>query len=891
MINKTPSIQPKIALFPVTMFSPSAVTSHLYGKRFITFLLCILGFIYAQADTSPRKTVNLNREWKYMRGDHRNAQQIDFCDKDWETVGLPHSFSIPYFMSKDFYVGYGWYRKSLNLSKKELQQSLFLEFDGVFQETEVFVNGQLVGKHIGGYTGFSINISSAVKAGNNVIAVRVNNIWQPDVAPRAGEHVFSGGIYRNVRLVMKNPVHIDWYGTFITTPDLGENNGQSSVVKIETDICNTSDQNEQYRLLTQVFNPKGILITSVETKEMIAANTSKKFTQTTQSLHNLQLWHPEHPSLYKIVSLLYKDKELLDRDETSFGFRWFKWTADKGFFLNGKHLYFKGTNVHQDQAGWGDAVTESAMRRDVQMMKEAGFDLIRGSHYPHAPAFSKACDEVGMLFWSEAPFWGIGGFSPDGYWNSSAYPIDEKHCANFESSALQQLEEMIRIHRNHPSIVVWSMSNEAFFSYPSAMPGVRRLLTRMVERCHQLDPTRPAAVGGAQRPLGDNRIDLIGDIAGYNGDGATQPDFQQPSIPSVVSEYGSTTAERPGEYAPGWGDLQLNDGWKGLPWRSGQAIWCGFDHGSIAGSQLGKMGIVDYFRIPKRAWYWYRNEYAGVNPPEWSKEGIPAQLKLETSQTTSVLADGTDDVHLLVSVLDADGHLLSNSPKVQLKLISGPGEFPTGTSILFEPDSDIRIMDGQAAIAFRSYYAGKAIIEATSAGLKSARVVITFNGAPTYKQGVTPTVKERPYIRFEQKKDEETIQTFGPNNPTFASSQRNRQVAGLAADGDIKTFWQAADKDMSPKWTLDTEKGLALRKISVHFPKADVYQYNIQVSNDQKSWTTVMDKLNSKITEQATEISFTAQQKSVNARFVRITFAKDSPAAIAEVQVCGVVLE
>jgi beta-galactosidase len=842
-------------------------------------------------NASPRRTVNFNREWKYMQGDHINAQQNDFCDKDWETIGLPHSFSIPYFMSNDFYVGYGWYRKILKLSPDDLKQSLFLEFDGVFQEAEVFVNGKLTGKHIGGYTGFSVNISSAVKEGDNVIAIRVNNIWHPDVAPRAGEHVFSGGIYRNVRLVMKNPVHIDWYGTFVTTPNLSKNNGKSSVVKVETDICNTSGQSEQYRLMTQVFSPEGTLVTAVESTETIAANTSKKFSQTTQSLQNLQLWQPEHPALYKVISQLYKGNLLLDRDETIFGFRWFEWTADRGFFLNGKHLYFKGANVHQDQAGWGDAVTESAMRRDVQMMKEAGFELIRGSHYPHAPAFSKACDEEGMLFWSEAPFWGIGGFSPDGYWNSSAYPVDEKYTANFEASALQQLEEMIRIHRNHPSIVVWSMSNEAFFSAPSAMTGVSRLLTRMVERCHQLDPTRPAAIGGAQRPLGNHRIDLIGDIAGYNGDGATQPDFQQPSIPNVVSEYGSTTAERPGEYIPGWGDLQVNDGWKGFPWRSGQVIWCGFDHGSIAGSQLGKMGIVDYFRIPKRSWYWYRNEYTGIKPPKWSEEGTPASLKLEATKTVDVLADGTEDVQLLISILDANGNTLSNSPKVQLKLISGPGEFPTGTSILFEPDSDIRIMDGKAAITFRSYYAGKAVIEASSAGMKSARVEITFKGAPAYKPGVTPVTKERPYIRFIRQKDGEVIQMFGRNNPTFASSQQGQQVAGLAADGDIQTFWQAADNDRSPQWTLDTEKGLALRKINIRFPKADAYQYIIQVSDNQKTWSTVMDKSNSTVTEQATEMSFTAQQKPVNARFVRVAFAKSSPAAIAEVEVHGVVLE
>ncbi|MEG1546032.1 MAG: glycoside hydrolase family 2 TIM barrel-domain containing protein, partial [Bacteroides sp.] len=577
-------------------------------KDFILFTLCLTalcGFpnsLFAQQDESPRISLNFNREWKYARGDFKGAEAMNFDDLAWETVGLPHSFSIPYFMSKDFYIGYGWYRKSLKLNAKELSKKMFLEFDGVFQEAEIFVNNQLVGRHEGGYTGFSVDISSAVKRGNNLIAVRVNNEWKSNRAPRAGEHVFSGGIYRNVRLVMKAPTFIDWYGTFVTTPDLEKNNGQSSVVNVQTTICNHSNKKSDYRLRTEVIDADGKMVTSIETTETIEAGNTKEFEQITPSVRKPRLWSPQLPVLYNVVSSLYQGKKLIDRYETSMGFRWFKWTVDNGFFFNGEHLYLKGANVHQDHAGWGDAVTETAMQRDVRLMKDAGFDFIRGSHYPHSPAFSNACDEEGMLFWSEAPFWGIGGFSPDGYWNSSAYPVNEKDIKGFEESVLQQLSEMIRIHRNHPSIVAWSMSNEPFFSAPKTEEGIRQLLKQMVDRSHELDSTRPAAVGGVQRPLGKDRLDLIGDVAGYNGDGSSIPDFQHPNVPNIVSEYGSTTADRPGEYKPGWGNLEEDEAWKGMPWRSGQAIWCGFDHGSIAGSQLGKMGIVDYFRIPKPAW-------------------------------------------------------------------------------------------------------------------------------------------------------------------------------------------------------------------------------------------------------------------------------------------------
>lgn len=855
----------------------------------LTFLTASLT-AYAQTITLPGKTINLSREWRYAIGDHPGAEQCDYADQNWEPIGIPHSFSMPYFMSKEFYVGYGWYRKTFTLTTEDLRKRLFLEFDGVFQEAEVFLNGRKVGRHSGGYTGFSIDVTSAVRKGNNLLAVRVNNLWHPDVAPRAGEHTFSGGIYRNVRLVIKSPAHITWYGVGITTPDLSGNHGSASAVAVRTEVCNRNRKAAKYRLVTEIKDTAGAVVASAINSMNIPADSVVTFNQKTRSVQSPRLWSPESPVLYTAISSLYQGNKLLDRTETPFGFRWVKWTADQGFFLNGKHLYLQGANVHQDHAGWGDAVTEAGMRRDVEMMKEAGFNFIRGSHYPHAPGFSRACDETGILFWSEAPFWGIGGFKPDGYWNSSAYPVDKHHEAAFEESAIRQLEEMIRIHRNHPSIIAWSMCNEAFFSAPDAMPGVRRLLRRMVERTHSLDTTRPAAVGGVQRPLGKDRIDTIGDVAGYNGDGATLPDFIEPGMPNMVSEYGSITADRPGSYSPGWNSLAKDEAWKGRKWRSGQAVWCGFDHGSIAGSHLGKMGIVDYFRIPKRAWYWYRNEYRQVAPPEWPKEGTPAQIRLTASKTEGVQADGTDDVFLLVTILDAAGHELSNTPEVTLTRVSGPGEFPTGRTITFTPGSDIRIMDGKAAIEYRSYYAGETVIEATSPGLEPTRISIRFEGAPEYVEGVTPSAKDRPYTRYTNSGKAEDIQTFGRNNPTFASSSDRNHSAGQAADGNTTTFWQAAEDDTAPEWTLDTEKGLTLREVQITFPSAAAYQYKIEASADNTTWFLLSDKTTN---NEATSVTRITLKENRKARFVRISFpnAADQCPALSEVVVKGVVMD
>ena len=324
----------------------------------VVWLWAMVPALYA--GNTPREVLNLNPSWKYSRGDDAGAARPAYDDSAWERVGLPHSFSIPYFMSKDFYVGYGWYRREVDLTAKQLKKKIFLEFDGVFQEAEVFVNGVRAGSHVGGYTGFSIDITPQARKGRNVIAVRVNNLWHPDRAPRAGEHVFSGGIYRNVRLVLKSPAYIDWYGTSVTTPDLAQNDGRSSTVRVVTDLCNAIGSEATFRLQTDVIDAKGRTVASVTDDYKIASGASVQADQTTPTVEQPICWSPEQPYLYKVVSTLSRKGRMLDRTETVLGFRWMEWTADKGFFLNGKHLYLRGANVHQDHAGWGDAVTRRA---------------------------------------------------------------------------------------------------------------------------------------------------------------------------------------------------------------------------------------------------------------------------------------------------------------------------------------------------------------------------------------------------------------------------------------------------------------------------------------------------------------------------------------------------
>jgi beta-galactosidase len=842
-------------------------------RRFLTLLLAVLWLAAgsARADSHGREIVQLNRGWTFTLGDPAGAAASGYSDQAWEQANLPHSFSMPYFLGPHFYVGYGWYRKNIQLEKSWQGKQVSLEFDGVFQEAEVYVNGELAGRHRGGYTGFTVDITGHVHPGTNTIAVRVNNLWNARISPRAGEHVFSGGIYRDVRLVATAPVHVAWFGTFVTTPEVS---AERAVIQVQTEIENHAATDKAVTLVSKVYAPSGQLVSQSSTERTLRSGAAEVFEQLPPRIARPSLWEPGNPALYRLESRVYIDGRSVDETSTTFGIRSIKWTADKGFFINGKHLYLVGANVHQDHAGWGDAVSHAGARRDIQMIKDAGFNFMRGSHYPHAPAFTQAADELGMLFWSEVPFWGIGGFGKDGNWFASAYPPNPADRDEFEASVLAQTAEMIRIHRNHPSIVAWSNGNEYFFTAPEAMDATRAFVKRQVALMRKLDPTRPAAVGGVQR----GEVDRLGDVAGYNGDGASLAPYLNPGIPNIVTEYGSTIADRPGTYEAGWGDLKEPPDQKGsserypwrYPWRSGEAIWAGFDHGTIAAIEFGCMGMIDYFRIPKRQYYWYRNEYTHVPPPVWPVPGTASQLTLAADKTVIAGTQGHDDVQLLVTVRDEAGRALSNTPDVTLSIEGGPGEFPTGRSITFKHDSPIVIRDGQAAIEFRSYDAGKTVIRATSPGLKPARIEITTDGPDRYVEGVSPLARSRAIVNHAPSGQQEqgaTAINVVVNRPTTASSAANGHPPSKANDGDAASYWQAAEAGREASWTIDLENIYQVRGVEfAPHVRADM-AFVVEASLDRVHWQVVGTASGAKPLHAVNEFA-----AAVKTRFMRIRF-------------------
>lgn len=825
---------------------------------------------------ADRTEALFNRDFRFALGEKPAAEAAapGFDDAKWDRIGLPHSFSIPYFRSPHFVVDEGWYRKKFPLPALPENRRVRLDFEAAFQHCEVFVNGQKAGGHDGGYTGFSVDLTPYLKAGENTLAIRVDNKWQADLPPRAGEHVFSGGIYRDVRIVETDALHVPRNGLKVTTPEVSRT---AARVQPSLRVKNADSAKRDFRVVAELISPAGVPVARTEAAASLAPGDEATVTPSALTVANPKLWSPESPALYRTRVSLIENGKVTDSVSVRTGLRRFKFDKEKGFFLNGEHLRLRGANRHQDHAGWGDAVANTAHYRDAWMIKDCGMNFVRGSHYPHDPAFLDACDELGLLVWSENTFWGIGGFGKDGYWTCSAYPPGAADQPGFEANDKRLLGEMIDDLGNHPSILVWSLSNEPFFTDKSVMEKAKAHLRDMVDESHRLDPTRPVGVGGAQRA----GFDKIGDIIGYNGDGAG---FPKPDRPSLVAEYGSRIEDRPGKYDPAWGDTKGEK----PEWRAGEALWCAFHHGSIAGD-MGRMGMIDYFRLPLRRWYWYRNEYAKVPPPEWPKPGRPAALKLSADRLT-LSADGTQDSHLVVTVLGADGKPVSDSPDVTLAIVAGPGELPTGPAITFRHGTDIDIRDGLAAIAFRSWHAGKTLLRATSPGLKPAEIELVTAGAEPWQSAFAAEWQKSRAYRAKPVSEQarrESRDNLAFIRPTRVSSQESKNPSDQANDGDPQTRWCAANGSTPAFWQVDLENFYAVEKVQIHLEKAGAYRYRVEISIDNENWKNIAEAVPS---DDTAEVRTHAIADKPRARFLRVTFTgtpKDAWPSLREVKVSG----
>ena len=863
-----------------------------------------------------RNDVNFNRGWKFIRQDVTGAQSPDYDDSRWTDVALPHDFDMPYEVGgsnggQNWYVGYGWYRKAFQVTDDWLAdgRKVEIEFEGVLQVAEVYVNGKAVGTHEGGYSGFAYDLTPYLKAGDNEIAVRVNNIWQQDLTPRAGDHQFTGGIYRDVHLRLTSPVHVARYGTFVSAPALtnpefdqsAENvdftrypsgdalaanlKARRSNLNVTTDVTNGTAKDQYVQVRQELVDAKGRTVKTKAGNDSFASKVIAVKAGQTATIEaasgglgdaedmytGLDLWDTEHPNLYTVKTTVYAgDTDKLDTAkpvdvyETSFGFRTAQWKND-GFYLNGRKTLLNGANVHQDHGGWANAVTDAGMYRDVKMIKEAGMNFIRGSHYPHDVAFAKACDELGILFWSEGVFWGMGGQAGKNDdpsmqasdWLRDSYPQNAADQDVFDQSVLDAMQEMILENRNSPSVINWSVGNEVFFTSNATQQRSKDLVNKARNLAHQLDPTRKTGMGGTQRQGYDQLS--VSDIAGYNGDGGRICGGGQcPNtwMPNMVAEYGSPTIDRPGavvndkaHYKTGtsvYGELDKdNDGRYTLTENSaGLSLWAGFDHGTVGGKDLAKMGMIDYFRLPKNLWYWYRQHQGDGSAPETSTSGTATHMDVTASADSpkTLTNDGKTDAQIIVTMKDADGNWVNDTRDVTLKVTDGPGVLAGGKTYKFT--KNVSMKDGKAAIEFRSYYSGTTTLTASAEGLPDATFTIATKDVTGGNEGSEPKhFYEAGQWSIAGLTIPEPV-AYGDTNkamsrPTSPSSSQAGHEGALAADGDENTQWIAGKAGSGESFVLSTEFAQYVYKIRLGFGSAQPYPYTLSVQNDKGEWVKV----------------------------------------------------
>lgn len=504
----------------------------------IGIVLSAIGF--AQADFG--KAVCINDGWKFILHDEKDAYQVSYNDNNWQAVQLPHDWSIkeplsPAWASCMGYLpgGIGWYRKTLYIPKDKQFQRIYFYFEGVYNRSEVFINGHSVGKRPNGYVSFMYDVTPYIKYGEtNILAVKVDHSRSADSRWYTGS-----GIYRNVWMVYANSVHIAQWGTY-AYPQV---NNDTGILHVESEIENNLLKNVDVSIVHQLIAPNGRIVTSsTNTLSVLPRNTNKIITAL--KITNPQLWSIDHPVLYKIKTIVIQDGKRIDASETNTGFRSFTFDPDKGFALNGKWMKIKGVCMHHDAGVLGSAVPKEVWKRRLLTLKEIGCNAIRTTHNPQAPEVYDLCDELGILVSNEAfDEWEYPKRKWIEGWNMGT-PGFQGSYDFFKEWGEKDLADMVRRDRNHISVFAWSIGNEVdypndpyshpilngsaesgftqpiFGGYKKDAPDASRLgviaksLATVVRR---YDLSRPVTAGLAGVAI-SNETDYPGalDIVGYN---------------------------------------------------------------------------------------------------------------------------------------------------------------------------------------------------------------------------------------------------------------------------------------------------------------------------------------------------------------------------------------
>lgn len=578
----------------------------------------LLNFLCAAE--GARQFVDLDPGWRFSKSDLANAMMPGFEDSAWRQVDVPHDWSSegPFgaeFGSGNGYApgGVGWYRKHFQLGAADRDRLVSVEFDGVYDYSEVWLNGHPVGGRPYGYSSFECELTPLLKFGgpDNVLAVRVDHSRYADSRWYTGS-----GIYRHVRLRITDTLRIGPWGVFVTTPEVAEG---AARVRVETRIENSSGRAGSVSLHTQIIAADGQVVGGVTNTVWLATGTNQTLIQEIR-VAAPHLWAPASPVLYTLKSRLSDSEKPRDEISTPFGIRALRFDADKGFFLNGTPMKLKGVCLHHDAGCLGAAVPEKVLERRLRILKELGVNAIRTSHNPPAPELLDLCDRLGLLVKDEA--FDEFAFAKNKWvtgWNNGQ-PSRFGYADLFDEWSVRDAQDMVRRDRNHPSVILWSIGNEIDyandpFSHPvlgddyrpenppaqKMVEGARPLLAAV----KQLDATRPVTMALANVAMSDAvGLGEMLDIVGYN--------YQEPRYAGDHAKFpkrfifGSETSHQPSS----WAAVQTNE------FVGGQFLWTGIDYLGEAGPWPNRgsgAGLLDLCGF-KKPLAWFRQSLWSEQP-------------------------------------------------------------------------------------------------------------------------------------------------------------------------------------------------------------------------------------------------------------------------------------
>ena len=596
--------------------------------------------VWAHANPRPGKTVSFDPDWRFHLGDVANGQDPNLDDSIWRELNLPHDWSIEgEFDEKNpagtgggaLPGGIGWYRKAFSIPLTAKGKLVLIDFDGVYRNSEVWINGHYLGKRPYGYISFEYELTPYLNYGpqKNVIAVKVDNSQQPNSRWYSGS-----GIYRNVWLTTIEKVHVDHWGTYVTTSEVSE---QSATVAIKTKVRTASASSAPVNLTTIIYDIAGRPVGRATGSNVVAKGSNAEVSQTIRVLHPA-LWSDERPYLYRVVSQLQQNGRLVDRYETPLGIRSFVFDIDRGFILNGKPVKIRGTCNHHDLGALGAAINTRALERQLRLLKAMGSNGLRTSHNPPAPELVDLADRLGFIVMDEA-------FD---MWKMQKTKFD--YHLDWDQWHQRDLEDMVLRDRNHPSVFIWSIGNEISEQW-NGNPEAGRIGKELSDIVHGLDKTRP--VTSACNFVSEKNTLIISgglDLVGTNYEHNKIPQFQKmfAGRPIIGTETTSALATRgsydmPSDIIRRWParwDQPFKDGnadyscssydncsapwgstheetWKiakKYPFFSGMFIWTGWDY-------IGEptpypwpaissyFGIIDLAGFPKDVYYMYQSEW------------------------------------------------------------------------------------------------------------------------------------------------------------------------------------------------------------------------------------------------------------------------------------------